>query len=431
MERFFHKSTVPTTFTKKEKEKIGKKIFKGEKALFFLILVLFPNHLAKRYILSFAYVQGILVDYLLPTVSLTELLVISLFFFTTLRLLLTSRLKPKKLLPLLLLLPLLPSFLVSQSLLSSVFRFIEIALWGSFALWIKENISWEKDQQSVTKALSFGVCWVALLALAQFLVQRNIFGYWFLGEPTLYPSLGGVAKASFFGREVLRAYGTFPHPNVLGGILSVLLPWILLDRRFIPAFVGLGGLVVSFSRLSWLSFLIGIVVLGFLQAKRSLRFIVVLLSLPFLLVVTQHLISSFSDDLSVVRRVELLQSAWVMIQSAPFSGIGLGLFTAKLPAFGLPAGPTLFLQPVHNIFALVAAESGLLALAVFLSIFVLTAWEAWRKRRLVLLISLSQLIFLGFFDHYLYTLPQGLFLLFLTLGFIFSYAKGDGRPAHP
>ena len=109
-----------------------------------------------------------------------------------------------------------------------------------------------------------------------------------------------------------------------------------------------------------------------------------------------------------------------MVRSSPLIGIGLGLFAAKLPAFGLPSGPTLFLQPVHNICALVTAESGLLALVVLLLIFALAIRNAWRGRRLLLLVSLGQLIILGLFDHYLYTLPQGLFLLSLTLGLIFS-----------
>jgi len=37
-------------------------------------------------------------------------------------------------------------------------------------------------------------------------------------------------------------------------------------------------------------------------------------------------------------------------------------------------------------------------------------------------IALLQLVFLGFFDHYLYTSPQGLFLFSLIMGLSFSYS---------
>lgn len=399
-------------------------ISKGERILFFLSLIIFPANLAKHFIFPDSYIRGILVDYLTLPFYLTEILILFFLFYRLALNIIRHIFKPR-LIYLLFPLLLLPSLLVSDFIIPSIFRFGEILLWGGFSFWVAKNINWKKDRHIIVKFLSFGVSWVSLLAFLQFIAQRNIFGYWFFGEPTIYPSLGGVAKTSFLGIEVLRGYGTFPHPNVLGGILAVALPWLLAEGCFLPAGIGLLGLFASFSRLSWVCFLLGIISLLFLRAGKSRRFRFLLLSLPALLLVSLWLFPSLSD-LSLVRRIELLQSAKEMIISSPLVGVGLGLFTKALPSFGIPSGPTLFLQPVHNIFALVAAESGLLVAVLLLSIFVFTFYRLWREKQFLLLVSLIQLVFLGMFDHYLYTLPQGLFLLSLTLGFSFPYSKNDG-----
>ena len=44
-------------------------------------------------------------------------------------------------------------------------------------------------------------------------------GFWFLGESILGPEIPGVAKIVVAGGKILRAYGTFPHPNILAAFL--------------------------------------------------------------------------------------------------------------------------------------------------------------------------------------------------------------------
>ncbi|OGC54713.1 hypothetical protein A2797_01435 [candidate division WWE3 bacterium RIFCSPHIGHO2_01_FULL_48_15] len=373
--------------------------------LFYLLLFIFPSNLAKHFIFGESYVRGLLIDYLVPTIYLVELVALAF-------LLLNPWKKPSSRLFLslifLFLLSLVPSAavgLASPLWLISVTRFFELALWLLFGWWVAENIGWN-ERRKVFAFLGLGVVWVSLLALGQFFLQREIFGYWFLGEPLL-SQMGGLAKTSLGGVEYLRSYGTFPHPNVLGGVLSVLLLWFISAKAWGPLLTGALGLVVSFSRLAAFSFLGGL--LGFALGASLITSHLSLLTLP----------SDF-DDLSVSRRISLLQSAWAMFQTAPATGVGLGTFTANLPDFELPPGPTLFLQPVHNIFALVAAESGIFAFLAFLLLIASAFFETIKKKRWLLTISILQLVFLGFFDHYLYTLPQGLFLLSLTLGLSFA-----------
>ena len=367
----------------------------------YLLFLIFPASLAKAFILPQSYVLGVLVDYLIPKLYLIEILLLGV-------LLVTSWKKPKeRIFPLLLgffSLTLLPSVFFSTFPLISGIRFVQLFLWLIFSFWVSQNLI-ESLKQKLLTLLGWGTAWVAALALLQILFQRSLLGYWFLGEPYLTPSLGGVATASFFGREILLPYATFPHPNVMGGVLSVLAVWFWARKRF--SFFGLAvlGTLISFSQVAWLSLILGLA--GAFLGKRV-----------FPLFIFDF--RAFWQTPSVQRRLDLLTSAWEMFKSAPFWGVGLGAFTKVLPAFGVPAGLLLFLQPVHNIFALVLAESGMLALLSFLLIWFFAFKRAGEKKDYLLTISLGQLLLLGFFDHYLYTLPQGLFLLSLVWGLAFS-----------
>lgn len=373
-----------------------------ETLLLLSILLLFPANLAKHFVTPQNYVLGILVDYLSISVHLTEILVTLLLVISFWKGGFRRRVFSKTLLILVVvfLASLLPSVINASDKVVAIFRFWEISLWLGFALWISVFIPWGSHRR-IFQLLGWGVVWVSLLALGQFFFQQSLFGYWFLGEPVLTPSLGGVAKDSFLGREVLRAYGTFPHPNVLGGVLSVILVGLFSVKLWGSFAVGVGAVLVSLSRTAWFSLVAG--VLFFSLFGRSLGLVVI-------------------EELSISRRLELFQSAVEMIQSALPFGVGLGQFVAHLPQFGIPSGLSLFLQPVHNIFALVAAESGIFSAVLFGAFFLLAFWETIRKKRFLLTGALLQLVFLGMFDHYLYTLPQGLFLFSLIIGLSFSYS---------
>lgn len=63
----------------------------------------------------------------------------------------------------------------------------------------------------------------SILAIFQFISQGNLFTYpllrKLLGESELAFGAPGVAKVVSHGEKLIRAYGTFPHPNILGGFL--------------------------------------------------------------------------------------------------------------------------------------------------------------------------------------------------------------------
>ncbi|MDO8610997.1 MAG: hypothetical protein Q7R95_10740, partial [bacterium] len=62
------------------------------------------------------------------------------------------------------------------------------------------------------------------IGIWQFIIQKSIGTLW-LKESLISPEIVGVAKIVFNGEKYIRAYGLFPHPNILGGflILSIIL----------------------------------------------------------------------------------------------------------------------------------------------------------------------------------------------------------------
>jgi hypothetical protein len=53
-----------------------------------------------------------------------------------------------------------------------------------------------------------------------------------LGERYFTISTPGIAKVAMQGKEILRAYGTFSHPNSLAGFYLLQYVFILYEKRF-------------------------------------------------------------------------------------------------------------------------------------------------------------------------------------------------------
>ncbi|MFA7209606.1 MAG: O-antigen ligase family protein [Parcubacteria group bacterium] len=58
----------------------------------------------------------------------------------------------------------------------------------------------------------------AIIGIWQFLIQSSI-GFFWLKESLISSEIPGVAKLIIDNERIIRAYGLFPHPNILGGFL--------------------------------------------------------------------------------------------------------------------------------------------------------------------------------------------------------------------
>jgi len=274
----------------------------------------------------------------------------------------------------------------------------------------------------------------------------------------------GVALATFMDHVVLRAYGTFGHPNVLAGFAVISLLIILrlhprplgsdpLSKRTLlkrnsrlqvekgPVATGrrvlmgtmfpllLASLLVLLtqSRAAALS-LFGFVIPFYLikKTKNGTLFIY------FILGVAVSLVTSFysppRSDLSSTQRIGLQQLSLTVIKSYPIFGTGA---QASISTYPLVGSSVRLLQPDHNSFTLLISWFGLFGV---LAVFSAAKWSDLEGRAqprdmqsaegqtLKLLFPLLPLLFL---DHYLFTSPQGLFilLLYLTIAVNYSHAQ--------
>ena len=118
---------------------------------------------------------------------------------------------------------------------------------------------------------------------------------------------------------------------------------------------------------------------------------------------------------SFTRRLELTKIAIKMWLSSPIFGVGLNNFIVRMEEFGQVKANIRFLQPVHNIYLLVLAETGIIGLLT-VSCWLLVVGKKLKEKNHPLFYVLCSMFFLGLFDHYFLTIQQGMLILALILG---------------
>ncbi len=101
-----------------------------------------------------------------------------------------------------------------------VAKFIELSL---LMIFVYFNLQNSKVLINSLFILAFSGFLQSVIAIYQFIAQHSAFSSPILakitGESIIGPQIPGVAKILVDGDKIIRAYGTFPHPNVLGGFL--------------------------------------------------------------------------------------------------------------------------------------------------------------------------------------------------------------------
>ena len=343
----------------------------------------------------------------------------------------------------------------------------------------------------------------SILAIYQFLYQKNLFSSPLLhkltGETVLSPFLPGIAKIGEGGEKMIRSYGTFPHPNLLGGflifslfisfylylehkyyLLSRVTPFFknnrkLLNRYLLPVLwitiftIQLLALTLSFSRSAWLGFAISSVIFlalifrcikivsretiiaGFIKKYKEIILTVLLLTGVF--IGNLNLLSSriFQD---VSREDGINSQSAILPQNDTFTdryffNIVSRETIARSPILGSGPGTSVFqikpyldrngktdrleswqYQPPHNIYILSTAEIGIIGFCVLLLIVVgsirraakdIVSRETFLDKKIFKICILSTLcgfLFVGFFDHYFWTLQQGQLIFWMTIGLL-------------
>ncbi|OGE31286.1 hypothetical protein A3C59_00825 [Candidatus Daviesbacteria bacterium RIFCSPHIGHO2_02_FULL_36_13] len=399
-----------------------------ENWLLFLTIFLIPTQLGKHFWPQFSFIYSLPVDYLSPTVYLWDILALFLFIIFLLQkkhinqgainlfyfFILTQSL----------------SLIFSQNIGVGLVRLEQYTAAGLFGVYMA-SVNFNEVKQLIFRALGLSVIMESVIAILQFSYGKTL-GLWILGERSFSISTPGIAKFDFFWYQFLRPYGTFPHPNVLAGFMltaPVILnliqdpyrPRINAQRAGVQYGVTILAMIVTLLTVSRVAIIAGFIQSLILISKKWRKFLLygVLIISPILL--TRFSALLYYDSLPFIIREDLLQTSSKIFSHSPIFGVGLNNFI-PISAEGIVAGPSRFLQPVHNIFLLALSETGIVGLVGLLVTFGYPILKLRTKNYELktMLIIWGTILFLGLFDHYFLTLPQGYRLLFLIWGISFS-----------
>ena len=364
------------------------------------------------------YVNGIYSNYLVPTISLLDLglcLFIASFIYE-------YGFKHMKVVVQKYLIYLIP--LALFVLLGGVFRldlnsFLNggrLMLGILSLLFLIDNFKTQKHTNFYKYVIIISIASVliqGILGVLQFAGGSSL-GLSFLGESQVVSGMQGSSFVTLNNEVFLRAYGTFPHPNILGGflVMNVLLG-IFLYPKLNDFYKKLSVLLVifsvifvtlTFSRISILLVLtILFVTLVYKLCKgKLLSFAPVLLVERF-----TNLVSG--NDTSWIDRMSLVRSSFGVIKDNLLFGTGLGNFT-KAMGVNIPttSNGVLLVQPVHNVLLLMIAELGILGTLLYVLLLGKILISNIAKMNMFKWLVIFVLIVIGCFDHYLFSLPQGM-----------------------
>lgn len=306
----------------------------------------------------------------------------------------------------------------------------------------------------------------AIIGIGQFVLQHSLGLFW-LKESLISPSIAGVAKFIFGGHKLIRAYGLFPHPDILGGLLliSMILTWQYCKLfhpgsnvprrtyygasvkqwiiRFTPVFIGIQmlglflafcksaiiGLVIAVIYIPWITVPRGTVIFGrfakMFHVKQLFRWFILaaVILILFVFIVKPDFNSLFLNSLE--ERVLYLNVSRETIINNPVIGVGMGQFVLEMQKYSQTFLASWQYQPVHTVFLLIWSELGVVGLILFL----LFLWKVFENGKnvprgtlanpgveIIFQSLLLAFTFVMLFDHYLWDIQQGQLMLWLVLG---------------
>lgn len=318
----------------------------------------------------------------------------------------------------------------------------------------------------ISKAVAFRMFLLSgliqgILALQQFFSQQIFANKW-LGIAQHLPETFGTSVVLFGDQRILRAYGSLPHPNVLGGFLFVVIflgvhLWIkfyrkneksnwekVFNKKYLADFVFVllsiviasFGLLASFSRGALLALILSMFSLLVINIfKRDWLIVSVVTKFSFLFLIIFFIFNSWwpgvwgsriqgdnrLEQQSVEQRVDTLdQLHWDSYKNI-FFGQGLGMNTYLTYQKNNPDN-VYDVQPIHDIFILMLAEVGMVGVLLLINVVRLIIKEASEVDIMSTSLILG-LIVLGLFDHYLWTSWTGWLLMSLALVNLYKHRE--------
>lgn len=383
-----------------------------------------------------AFINGIYVNYLAPVVSITDIAILMIFI----SLIIELRKKVSLFITPVIILILMIYGIVHFNIHSDITVLVQtmrIILYASTATIVlgEYELVFKRIRKHLVFAISISVLIQTLIGLFQFL-RGNSIGIPFFGESQVSAGLVGASTAVLDGNLYLRAYGTFPHPNVLAGyyLLAILALLSLLKGHkdqnnkpliYFALVTSLIGISLTLSQSAWLTL---VIIMFLLLIPRSVKKELAQKSKSTahhnrannILIWTNALIPKTR---SIQERISLLLASLDYLQECLLFGVGNGNFTRYFYEYApLGAAGLTLMQPVHNIFILFVVENGLLIGGGVVGWFIISVVKRILRRQfdILALAALVILLIVGNVDHYLLTLPQGMAMLYLLMIMIFK-----------
>ncbi len=437
--------------------------------LVYILIILLPIEI--RLIFNPIFQNGIDLEYDNISLYATDILI----FLTALFFLKEKTLKIKfiSLLPWL--------FLITLTLIPSVDKNLTIYYWfkiGITVLLILLIYYSRLNKVQIAYAFITSATLESLLAIFQFAHQIIYANKW-MGIAAHDAFTRGDSVIAAMSNRLLRAYGTLPHPNILGGFLVIALIiafWLLYQQKqnnpsnisylYLLGcyYIILGTLFFTFSRSAWLT----LIIIGsawfycFVRSKKSQKgqaehtlssdisrdppsfplkhnhrtkyiilsslILISILSLIFsdFLLTRAFISNSQLENNSITERGYYIQQTMNIFLQHSLLGVGLGQYTNALQTT-YPNNPIWSYQPVHNIYLLALTELGTLGIFILTLLTYRTLKKnsiTIAKNKLFLSLVLGLMI-VGLFDHYLWTLHFGLLLTGFVVGFSMVLQEHD------
>ncbi len=299
----------------------------------------------------------------------------------------------------------------------------------------------------------------SIIGIMQFILQKPLGGFSLFLEPKFGVGIENSAvvfisenKQFFFNKILnnhssyfLRAHGSFFHPNIFSGFLnvsSIMTLYLIYKTKKKITFsfflsIQLIALIFTFSRAGLISFVCISFLFFFLMHIKKYeikKMFLVFLSILFLImgIFSKYLIergyvgkpfqSKKAKEMSIGSkniRSSLKNVSVNMIKKHPFLGVGFRNFLIKKNEY---TNENLERAYVHNIYLLIASETGLIALLAFISIIVIifinTIRYCLNPLNIAVICAIVSFLFIGFFDHYPISSFLGKIILFTFLGFL-------------
>ncbi len=314
---------------------------------------------------------------------------------------------------------------------------------GVGLIWLIKKIDYAKIRLAAAFVLS--MLFSAGLGIYQFINAGSGATKW-LGLAWRKAENLGDSVVEANGERFLRAYGSLPHPNILAGFLVVaLVLWFCIflqtkntnskKQNIFLSVAGVfltSGLFFTFSRAAWLAGIMVCAVSGMVWIKQKsfeqykkiglasvILTAIILAGVYWPLVAVRTSNKTRLEIKSTNERVSGYREALKIIEEQSVWGVGLGNYT-KVLAQKNPSSAAWNNQPVHNVFVLAWAELGMVGILLW-GFLLYILWKGrddleMKKKWITWGLLGSVFVFLGVFDHYLWTLPAGMLLVFAYFG---------------